>query len=665
MRPTLLRPTLRNVVVHFQEQMRLIKASGDEDAFRQAQALKKLMLDLYFSLVNLDDVISYADWAGYMMLMISKCGGLVMRMKMMNHAFDLIYSLYNYMLPVYIGKVFDKYRPKYSSSRVTYKDVYDLSVEFSNTWGKLNEPFNRKRDSMTVEEVIQEIRDLKVPDCHPSESLPFRRPPLEDPDPHALVDGTQWYIVTLLWHYARISYYRMKSAGLVTYDFDVVFQNRDPPFPDSVFNHLFLKYEHVCGWLPVGEVGLFPQYYFEEKVGKTALTVSLRDLYKLIGTTATFPTRWKVEVSPPYGIFEVTNTTPDKGTQKVTPKLICPGKLVIDGSASSYCATASPNEDEYPTAAMDYVGGIMNEHGVYDIQHLIHYDLPQADKPLYNHEEMEPWLVRDCNFLAYGRNGYQTLVDNGFYMYEHIKNGVFTRPEHPPEELMGHLQCLQDLKQFHFFKGLFEKGSQDPTGGLFSQACVDYCNKHDPIHHRQGKDWVTWSVEFMSQQNREVLINDKRLFASEPVSENKSVVFKGEHYRVLASGTVCYAYTHTGEPLTFPAKYCENLDDNALPWECYKNIMAGFHLNQENYTIQLPVLSLSPNLSWRGHEIVHFDVSYWHKQLGHASLRSLKKYISVIKGMPPLLWPFRIRCEECYGKDEPKEDVPREDVDCI
>ncbi|AOW03234.1 YALI0C22022p [Yarrowia lipolytica CLIB122] len=647
MRPLLLRPKLKNIGLFFQQQLILIEQTGDEAALKQALVLKKLMLDMYLGLINMNDDISYADWAGHMMVAITRCAGMVMRMNLMKHTFELIFSLYSYLTPLSPQKKLQKYRIKYNDGKITYKDLYDISVEFSNSWGTLNELFNMRKETMTVEEVMESVMRMDIQKINPNMSPVLKRHGSEN----ALLRETQMFIVEHLWRGARISYYRLKSGGFETYDFDVLFQNSEPPLPDSVFNHLLLKYENVCGWLPVGDIGLFS----DEQIGSSEerLLANLNTLYHHIGASATYPVRWSVDETED-GI-QVTNTAKYKGTRQVTPKIISPGKMVIDGSVLTYkCPIPSPNEREFPTVAMDYVGEIMEKHRVHDISDLVEFYVPQAEKPLYNSSEFEHWLERASNYYSYGNSDYTTLLDKGFFMLKHVKDGVFIRPAEEPDDLMSHIKGLQNLKEFHFFKGLFDKPSGDTSGGLFTQACIDYCNKFDPIYPRNGDDWVTWNVSW--EKNTPCIINDKRLFVSEPTSEDKSIVYQGRHYRVTGVGTVCYAYTHKGEPLVVTAQYCEKIDANQLPKECFMNIQEGFHRNQDTLVIKLPVLSLSPKLSWRGHEIVNFDVSYWHKQLGHLNLKGLKKYIPVIKGMPPLLWPFRIRCEECYGRDEPKMD---------
>ncbi|KAG5355393.1 hypothetical protein CJU90_4440 [Yarrowia sp. C11] len=643
-RPLLLRPKLKAVKLHFQTQLARVQKEGDPNALKQAVMVKKLMLDSYLGLINLSEDIRYHDWAAFMMIAVSKFAGIIMKMNLMKHAFGIIFSCYSYLSPVVVENKLQKYHNKYIDGNISYKDLFDISVDFSSSWGALNEAYQHTKEA-PMEFLISFLQSKPQRDlarCGPAGSTELSHV-------FPLLYETQVYLASYLWDGARRAYYRLKNAGYETCDFDVLFQNETSPFPHFVFNHLALKFEIVCGWLPVGDCGLFSKEYLGDS--EEQLKQSLYSLYGLIARTATFPGRWSMRKTESDEL-EVISSPQNKSSEVVTPKMINDGLLLIDGSVYTK-KSPIPSSDEhiFPTIAMDYAGEILDQHRVLAVSDLIRRPLPRAEEPLYNTDDLGEETAEEYNYQSYNDQDSADLSNSGFYLFKHIKNGVFNRPKTVPDELMRHIRRVQRLKELFFFSSLFEKQSGDPSGGLFSQACIDYLNKHDPIIPRTGPDWVSWKVHVLD--DTPCYINDKRLFLEKPTPCNVAVSMFGFNYRTTLKGTVCYAYTQYGEPLTVTATYCDQMQTNYLPKECFKKIQAAFYRNLETRNISLPLLKLSPNLTWKGHEISNFDVSYWHKQLGHLSLRCLKKYVERINGMPPLLWPRRIRCKACYDWDGP------------
>ncbi|KAG5357920.1 hypothetical protein CJU89_4406 [Yarrowia sp. B02] len=291
-----------------------------------------------------------------------------------------------------------------------------------------------------------------------------------------------------------------------------------------------------------------------------------------------------------------------------------------------------------------YISDMLTKYRVRDSHGDYNAFVNGPEKPLFNNEELEPWMLEFNKTKLYNIDDHIEYTARAYSLKTEFKNGKFVTPSELPENLGRLINLMQVTREFHFFKRIL-CDPEETMGGLFVHCCTDYANKHDPIIPKTGDEWVTWTAGGIPGDDP-CLINDMELFVDEPTYEIGSLWVDGKDYRTTASGNVCYAYTHKGEPLLTPAVYCEK-GINCLSNKCFTNIKDGFYRDAQ-LKIQLPKLKLTPELSWRGHAITNFDVSYWHKQLGHLNLKGIKKHISIIKGMPPLLWPFRIQCNECY-----------------
>lgn len=637
MRPKIDRPDTDAIQGHFDQQISLLT---DKQDVKHGKMLKKLFLDLYLSLIDMNHDITYSDWAGHVMVAVTKFGKLVMKMDLMKPVFELIYSFYGgYPGSITSKSILDKYRLKAKSKKVTYKDLVDISQDFSYTWGDLNQCFDYYRTALPLESVVLQIDSYHVTPRDPNQPPPIR---LRHSGTH---ESTTVYMVYKLWHSARLTYYRLKYYGIPTFDYDVVFQNKNPPFKDYVFVDLLGRFESHCGWLPLSQ-GKFSKENLAKNPGRKHLTGLLEHYDRELEGLGVFPSCWQIDTrfSQEYAEKGVTDKVID-------PFVVAPGKIAVGGQDPitdpvkelkklGTLALLQP-------AVLEFLAQGLHRHRVLEKSLFLEIAMFEhvGDMSRVHCDEA---LKKEVVKGIYDKDRFLKLITNNFYLLSHVKNKKVTGIKDLP--FPEDIALMQDAREFFFFKWLLGSKTGELMGGLFVQSCIDYADKFDPICKPvKNEHWVSWKVH---TEAVEVVINDERLFAYEPQKEDTAVTIAGATYKVTLSGTVCYAYNISGEPLFTQAKYCEKAPTNFMTMEIYKTIQSAIY-RDENSRVSLPVLSLTEpfgrdvKLHWRGYELHRVDLRYWHDKLGHVNIKGLKKFIHIVQGMPPYFWPESIKCMLC------------------
>ncbi|QNP95110.1 YALIA101S08e04698g1_1 [Yarrowia lipolytica] len=644
MRPTIVRPDVAAIGRYFDQQLDLLKEK-DKTSYEEGKQLKRLMIGGYLNLIYMQCDMSYSEWAGYMMVAVAKCGGLVLKMNLMRHTFDLIYSLYCGFAGDTLGRDerLKKYKSKYGSSKTTYKDANDIATDFSNSWGELNDIYLGWKCEMDTRDIVAMIEAINLPECG------FDGPPeLERPELDPATLATENYIISYLWKAALTTYARLKYYGLDLWDYDVVFQNQSPPFPACVFFDLLNRYEQYCGWMPVGNVGLFDTACVTEDLVKES-SMGLHCHISGCGIPRARSCTWSRE-------FLEGRMDHHRGVAE--PRLK-EGKLYVSDVADFDPVNEFTEMNEikslgtkYNPEIAEYIANSFYDYRVMDP----HLFTSNADRyigmTLFNADDEDEDLIRDLEETRlYGAQDFLKLIKSDF---NGIKTCIVKRKFEKPAEIpfLGDIKRLQQIKEFGFFKEILTSGPENVRGGLFVQACIDYANNFDPLVPDPNKDaWVEWTVIDMSG-NEGMLINDKKLFIPGTLVENSVHDAHIEQlYKVRAEGSVCYGYNCYGQALVAPALYCEGCPYNALSATSYNLIREAVKKDPVTSIVRLPLLTLSEHtmaMVWRGRELPNLDISYWHKALGHVSLRALKRYMRIIKGMPPYFWPYTIYCDECF-----------------
>lgn len=673
MRPKIERPCLVKIDRHFDEQLLILKRD-DPESFDKGKQLKRLMVGGYLSLIHMNDNISYFHWAGYMMLAIAKCGGLVLKMNLMRHAFDLIFSLYTVCLGCGViapDSKWDRYKLKYGTDKTTYKDAYDLATDFSNSWQPHSDIFNNWKTTLKEPVLISKIKNInftkldlnEAPHTGVCESVPGE----------ALIE-TRNYIVLYLWKAARTNYYRLKYYNLDSWDYEVVFQSESAPFPDAIMFHLLGKYEQRCGWLPVGDVGLFSP----ENLSKMTLLDCLGEVDGYAQMTGTFRSTWQYvshckrqtklanddarraedelrRINLAKGeALRINSVNAGDRREDSESKMAGEGKVVVGDEPPGFDPVKELREmgisNKYPPEAVEYIAKEMNAYRVLDTNIFTKIGQKYTTTPLFNGYDLEPDLLRDVEETQlFGLQDFAELLNNDFNIGGCIVDGKFQSPQKSP--LNKELKRIQQLKEFLFFKEMFQTDSL-VTGGLFMQACIDYSNRFDPtFRDTNDDDWVDWKVTDMGG-NEGALINNPKYFLPGTVKEDDGTFNQKLNpwaCQVRSEGVVCYGYDDYGDLLYASAIYTEGAPYCALSSLSYDRIKGAVQKNSSTGMVRLPFLTVINEdiLTWKGEVLGSVDVSYWHAQLGHISLRGIKKYMKKIKGMPPYFWPFKILCEDC------------------
>ena len=133
--------------------------------------------------------------------------------------------------------------------------------------------------------------------------------------------------------------------------------------------------------------------------------------------------------------------------------------------------------------------------------------------------------------------------------------------------------------------------------------------------------------------------------------DKKEVRIMGRVYQVTEKGTICYAYNRKGQGIYSAAYYCKQTEVNLLNENAFLRLLGSVKRDYDTSLLELPRLKAEETLeglekvSWRGYELKRVDLTYWHKQLGHVSRRTLKRYQKVINGIPPYFWSEKVDCE--------------------
>lgn len=673
MRPKIDRPCLVKIDRYFDEQLFMLKRD-DPESFEKGKQLKRLMVGGYLSLIHMNDNISYFHWAGYMMLAIAKCGGLVLKMNLMRHAFDLIFSLYTVCVSCGLiapDSKLDRYKLKYGTDKTTYKDAYDLATDFNNTWQPHSDIFNNWKTTLKEPALIGKIKTINFTklDLNEAPHTGVR----EFVEGEKLID-TRNYIVSYLWKAARTNYYRLKYYNLDSWDYEVVFQSESAPFPDAIMFDLLGKYEQRCGWLPVGDVGLFSP----ENLSKMTLLDCIKEVDGYAQMTGTFRSVWqyvndcsrrtklandearkaedelrRINVAKGKAL---TNNSVNAGARREDSesRMAGEGKVVVGDQPRGFDPVKELRKmgisDKYPPEAVEYIAKEMNAHRVLDTTIFTNINQKYTTTPLFNGYDLEPDLLRDVEETQlFGLQDFAELIKNDFNIGDCIVDGKFQRPQKSPFD--KELKRMQQLKEFLFFKKMFQAETV-LSGGLFMQACIDYSNRFDPnFRDTNEDDWVDWSVIDMGG-NEGALVNDPKYFLPGTMKDDDGTFNLTERpgaFPVRAEGLICYGYNEYGDPLYAGAIYTEGRPNCSLSTLSYDKIKGAVQKDPITQIVRLPFLTETDvgEMIWRGEELLNLDISYWHAQLGHISLRGIKKYMRKIKGLPPYFWLFKIQCEEC------------------
>lgn len=658
MRPQINRPDVSELSNRIEKAIESLPAKPrlvSHQASRQLRCLQTIFVKGYQALINMSGSITYSDWAGYAMVLVTKCGGVIIGTDLMGELFDVIYSLHC----GYAGGAFlalearAKFSPKYKISTTTYKDVYDIATDFNTSFGALNEIFNYYKDNLETDVVVDQIcpSDVLV------ETKPHGYPRLK-PHRSAEIDRqTIEYICSYLWNAVRINYFKLKYLGLEKWDYDEVFQYEKPPFPEYVFLDFLGRFEENCRWLPVGEVGIFSN----ENVSlydQGSLQGPLNTLDDLVTDSGVSKAAWQCRL-----MYVKSHTDINLPSPFTEPRFAGSRGKVDVGDETQF----DPAEEvfkmgklsNYPREAAEYVGEELHRHRLlhhpffnklstvpYNTDaHSIRHDLPVRGEELFNSSELSEEMYSKVKGKLYSLVNFTFLFEGDFRMAPFCETGKFVKPTMSP--ITEDARRMQETKEFMFFRRILESETNDTHGGLFIQSCIDFCNRFDPPVEKKKGEWADWKV-VSNMEHPKAFINDKNLFVSTVKAEDQKCTLKGQSYNVTASGSVCYGYNPQGEPLVAPAMFCEGMAHNILSQDCFKNIRGALYKDPHTGMVKLPILTIrNEKVVWKGHEITNFEKEYWHERFNHMNVVNLKRYAQVIAGMPPYFWPFTLKCSEC------------------
>lgn len=420
-----------------------------------------------------------------------------------------------------------------------------------------------------------------------------------------------------LWKQCRLTYYKLKYHGIETMDYDVVFQNKECPFSDVAMYALLGSYSAESGWLPLGHV--FSDKYplidnlqnLGSHVRRTGVTTRWQDLMCLAGQL--FP----LELRSGHVIYELP-ALDEKDVKKYQDKT---------GLGLKSCQILS-QEINHHEIFYESLFQMLEEFGkektmsIWDFSQLDEEELGEVQTPLYTFEELKKLFMSVAKLKNAGK--VLTMTD---------------------EWLQGEIEKMQKTREFFIFKRFLHTKRAIGVRGLFVEACVQYADRLDPVIEHSEANWTKFRV--IQTHQKVVMVNDKKLFVSEIAETDGNMVFMDYTYHVTGQGKICYGYNLAGEPLVVDAYYCEHLDTSLLSLAVYKDIQNVIYRDKD-WLIQLPKLTVvGEKVVWRGYELTNVDLTYWHEQLGHLSLKGLKKYVDLVQGMPPYFWPKRIECTQC------------------
>ncbi|KAG5358521.1 hypothetical protein CJU89_5115 [Yarrowia sp. B02] len=635
MRPTVKRPNLALIHRHFEHHLKLLKS--DAASFAAGKQLRRLLLDGYLSLVHMKDAISYSEWAGHVLIVVRSCGGLILKMKLMRHIFDLIFSFHC----GYVG--YDefarlKYQNRYGSTSTTFKDVYDIAKDFNDSWGEANAVFETWGDN-NMADTVDLLEALKLP-AFDINAFSLARDEGLDQD----FEKTAEYLVAYLWRSARVSYYRLRYLGCEVAEYDVVFQQKKPPFPRYVFFDLLGRLEDFCRWLPVGTEGLFS----EESRQNYPLKFLLEGLASGIAATGIATAPWQKKCV----------SDDDGEDENTTPKIVGEGRVRV-----GYKDTLDHLQgfikkwkisQKYPADAVNYLAKTMDAYGFLDMNFFDPIKELEAEltmEPFLCNPGDIPELVDDIKEEFFDTNDFHALCQQNFFILECLVEGKFHEPKTPPFKKA--LRQMQLTKEFLFFRSILQARAGDPRGGLFIQSCIDYSNRVDPLIQRKGDDWITFQIVDMDGREGAIVNDPKYIVANFCDDESVHSPAGFGKAPIKATGQMCFGFYEEAEPMLAETLYCEGATGNALSVMCYNLIKDAIPKDPVSNTVTLPFLTVQDDkVCWRGHQVTETSLDYWHENLGHLNLKGLKRYTRVVGGMPPYFWPFKISCPECYGEDD-------------
>lgn len=663
MRPTVQRPDLDDL-----EELLLDRhdAESDEAAKKRIKGLRFVLVSQYRILaVDMHQVLhTHASWAWCMRVVVEKCLRDIMRLGLAKVIYQLVYSVYlgSVAAPVPRERL-QKFGGGYDKENTTFKDAYDITVAYFNMFDhdeKGLKEFCSKHDDNSVLEYLygDYLKTLSL------------KPGLPRKDGES--KGTLHGIARYLWTHARSAYFQLKKDGQEIYDFDVLFERDTSPFHHHVFVNLAVIFLSSCGWLPVGDnVGLFSHnnMLLENRTRRSpGIQQKLYNLFRMQGNPPSDWERWWKRLTPS-----------QKKVAHDRMILIGPGLLDVAASVSNtslerFQLMFPGIKNKMRLQTQQYVADEFQLAQVLHSDFITTIDKYAEDKKRHRQKTGDvQWLaplgyeeVYDIGPPGY----YDELVENNFHMDQYFESTNFDIPSPITEgritdlPFQKHLQALQNTKEFFFFKSMFtDSREKDNTYyGMFLQGCIEYSNWHDPeIWYNEDDDWVDW---YVTDEDHPLVVKDKRLFVSMLPPDNKTLIVEGDRYQVSERGYVCYAYDRQGKPMRAMAYYCKDVLDNLLSKTAFAPLIGVCHKNS-NYMVQLPRLECVENvggetvLYWRGQELFHLDLMYWHTRLGHVDNQKLKKYRKVVKGLPPYFWQPRVRCGQCMWL----EDYEDEDED--
>ncbi|KAG5354936.1 hypothetical protein CJU89_6747 [Yarrowia sp. B02] len=556
--------------------------------------------------------IKYSDWACAMWLFAHHFGDIMEETGLLCFFYDIVYSVVcGYAAGPFSQSRYNRFRPLVFTEAVTQKDARDIASELL----------------MTKEAVFNYNYSHPLFNVYPSHLTPELM--------------TLDLMKKEMWADTKAAYWRLKRGAHEVHDFDAVFEHSEPPFlNDSIFLDLANTIERNCGWLPVGKTN----------DGVFRFPNPLQSLVNFFVTYGNVPAEWQTRYQQ----------AKDKKKLEAKAKPIGRGMVTLkDGlqkNRREEFLKMFPDAKDLPSRVLRFL-----------IDEFDHCQINSASllKQMDDYPVRQRYMETVAATLENGdtwTGDIRSLPERKFWLDKrnidkNNTSGLLSTMEGgqvgdlPFGSFVDH---LQQSKLLFFYEKMFTRwnGKCETDYGLFLQACIDYCNVHDPEKDLEtlGPDWVAWKV---SDTAHDLIINDEKLFIFKPSTVNLEIRAAGGCYRVTKRGYVCYLYNPLGEPMLRQAYYCETAQHNLLDADGLDCAKGAFNRHYETSMMYLPRLQLVTELGgefqlkWGDRELHHVDISYWHKALGHVSEETVEKYRGSIKGIPPFFWPFEIQCEEC------------------
>lgn len=599
--------------------------------------MKRLVLTTYQQLMDMsNDNITHSDWAWSMRVVVETSLRDVMQLGIIRYIFDLVYSLFCGCVGAPVsGPRLNKYSSQYGKYQTTFKDAYAITCDYFKLFGhgeKKLKKFCAQHDQDTALRIV--LQDLEK-----------EKPPLEDED----AQETVRQIRNNFWRDARAVYFQLKNEGRETLDFDIVFDNEEPPFPDHVFLSLAGSFFTAHGWLPVGDnVGLFKDENMapgRPQPPNPPLLARLEAAFKHHGNP---PNQWQVWWRD---LGEDGQSLVHETTFMTEPGLVSLTAHRSGSRQEEMLIDMFPQVKKTSPAIRKLVAlhfHVANALNSFVIHQTRDYSI-LVEGHRYSHHYQDP---RGGNIRLDLHSCFSEIMAKSFGLAlikdvcdPTITGKVTGLPFQPL------IDQVQRASTFCFLREMLTNyNPKHINKGIFFQACVDYANKHDPIEwHDDDDDWILWLAT--SIDHHPLIINDKRLFMSSLPLDRKEIKIMERVYRVTEKGTVCYAYNRHGQGIYAAAYYCKDTEVNLLNDSAFLRLLGSVTRDYDTSLLELPRLKAEETLegkervSWRGYELSRVDLTYWHKRLGHVSKRTLKRYQKVITGIPPYFWSEKVDCE--------------------